>query len=913
MRIPKCVIALSLLVAGMGCTLVDGEDVMESRIISGEAFYATLEPCGENEATRVYADENLRVLWNADDRICIFDRYTYGYEYAFQGETGQNAGAFAKVATDGAFVTGNSLDNIYAVYPYSKDMGISNSGVLTLSWPSVQTYQSNSFGIGANVMVSVTTDNQLRFKNLGGYLALQLYGENISVSSITFRGNNEEKLSGKVAVTASEDQDPYSSFFTESQDAITLECPVPVRIGSTAGLATTFWLVVPPITFKNGFNIVVRTADGRAFFKSTGHRNTIPRSAIFRMDALGITPDDLVSVEEASVESALAPMYEIVRYMVFGNQRGGSEHNWMLFGLGLDTFSTMGANNQFSNWDLMTPDSGYARHYSEYMYLLADRANAVIAMLGGQSSGNEGLNSRIAEAVFLRSWAYRNLAGLFGQVIYADGQGEPILCSRDEAWAKLAADFEYAEQYLPSTPRGLGTVTKAAAAHYLAETYLCLGEFQKAEQAATRVIHGTDGNYQLMTARFGNRADQAADRYGNSLAAPQGAYWDLFRTSVKTNGSLGADSNPNNPANREAIWVAQVDYQSGDSWWRMQRPVLESVWAPWVPMGGKNGTRMGSDGKKYYIFTADAVCFPEGVEPDGSGTPAADIAEAQGRRTAYQLSTRLDSLACRTQGNNAYSGLGLLPSEWVVRPAGDVLGSFWDDPNDFRGSEIMVQRDYFTPSGKRWSEVKKEVRRRVNAGLYSLAASDTFNITPRFWKFSDDRHIFDGGNAYYDTDWYLIRIAETFLLRAEARLAQGNKIGAADDINVLRGRAGARLCSASDINIDYILDERIRELFGEEQRWVTLSRLSCNPKATYILDCYPVQNATTSNTLYARTRKYGIGYENDERGRETYIDAYGYTRHRPNIKPYNYLLPIPIQLIQSNPDLMIHQNEGYIQ
>lgn len=634
---------------------------------------------------------------------------------------------------------------------------------------------------------------------------------------------------------------------------------------------------------------------------------------------------------QQSIEIALASAYSEVQYMVFGNQRGGSEHNWMLFGLGLDTFAPTSGNNQFSNWGLLTDDSGYARHYGEYMYKLSNRANIVVDMIDEhpeiEYTSETVKNNLRAEAVFLRAWAFRVITGMFGQVVYSEHMTQEArydytMNTREEAWQKLAADFEYAEQNLPTTPRLMGTVTKAAAAHYLAEVYLCLGEFQKAEQAASRVIDKTDGNYQLMTTRFGNRADQAVDRYGNSLAAPQGAYWDLFRSSGKTKvGDFAADSNPNDPGNHEAIWVAQIDYTvgqdnwplggSGDSWWRMHKPVLESTFAPWVPMGGKNGTRTGSDGVKYYIFTADAVCFPEGVEPAGAGTPAADIPEAQGRKLAYNLSTRIDSLACRAQGNGAATSLGLLPSEWVVRPAGDILGSYWDDPNDFRGSEIMIQRDYYTPSGKKWSEVKKQVKARVDAGLYSVSAADTINITPRFWKFSDDRHIFDAGNAYYDTDWYMIRIAETYLLRAEARLAQGNKAGAAQDINVLRSRAGAKPCTADQVNIDYILDERVRELFGEEQRWVTLSRLSCNPHASYISDCYPTQNTTTSNTFYERVRKYGVGYENEDRGREAYTDALGNPRHRPNVKPHNYVLPIPIQIIQSNKDVKIEQNPGY--
>ena len=643
--------------------------------------------------------------------------------------------------------------------------------------------------------------------------------------------------------------------------------------------------------------------------------------------------DDTASFfkSQQSIEIALASAYSEIQYMVFGNQRGGSEHNWMLFGLGLDTFSTTGGNTHFSNWSTLTNESGYARHYGEYMYKLSNRANIVVDMIDEhpeiEYTSETVKNNLRAEAVFLRAWAFRVITGMFGQVVYAEHMTQEArydyeMSNRQEAWEKLVEDFTYAEQNLPSTPRLMGTVTKAAAAHYLSEVYLCLGKFKEAEDAASRVINKTDGNYELMTTRFGNRADQEVDRYGNSLAAPQGAYWDLFRSSGKTKvGDFASDSNPNDPGNREAIWVAQIDYEvgvdnwplggSGDSWWRMHKPVLESTFAPWIPMGGKNGTRIGKDEKKYYIFTADAVCFPEGVEPAGAGTPAADIPEAQGRKLAYNLSTKMDSLACRAQGNGAATGLGLLPSEWVVRPAGDILGSYWDDPNDFRGSEIMVQRDYYTPSGKKWSEVKKEVKARVDAGLYTVTAADTINITPRFWKFSDDRHLYDAGNAYYDTDWYMIRIAETYLLRAEARLAQGNKAGAAEDINVLRNRAGAKPCTAADVNIDYILDERVRELFGEEQRWVTLSRLSCNPNATYVTECYPTQDPATSNTFYERTRKYGVGYENEDRGREAYTDALGNTRHRPNVKPFNYLLPIPVQIIQSNKDKKIEQNYGY--
>ena len=645
---------------------------------------------------------------------------------------------------------------------------------------------------------------------------------------------------------------------------------------------------------------------------------------------------------QKSIEIGLAAAYAEIQYMAHAQLRAGNaSQNWMVRGLGLDTISpTSSSSNdqndgQFADWGNVTSNSGFVRHYGEYMYKLANRANIVVDMIDEHTEieyTDPNIKETLrAEAVFLRAYAYRVIAGMFGQLVYSEHMTQEArydyeMLTRQQAWEKIAEDFAYAEQTLPAKPRLMGTVTKAAAAHYLAETYLCLGKFKEAEEAATRVINKTDGDYEIMTKRFGNRKDQQVDRYGNSLAAPQGAYWDLFRTSMKTDGSQADDSNPNAPDNKEAIWVAQLEYTttaddwplggSGDAWARTHFPVLESVLAPWVPMGGKNGTKPGTDGKKYYIFTADAVCFPKGVNPAGAGTPAADIEEAAGRYLANNIRTKIDSIAVAGVANNGGGvTLGLYASEWVVRPAGDILGSYWDDPNDFRGSEIMIQRNYFTPSGRRWYDVKKDVQARVDAGLYTIAASDTVNITPRYWKFSDDKHIVNesNGNCYYDTDWYMIRVAETYLLRAEARLAQNNKSGAADDINVVRRRAGAKDCSASQVNIDYILDERVRELFGEEQRWITLSRLSCNPNATYVTDCYPVQDNTTSNTLYARTRKYGFGYENDatEGRRETYVDARGKTRHIPNIKPYNYVLPIPIAIIQSNKDVKIEQNYGY--
>jgi hypothetical protein len=80
-----------------------------------------------------------------------------------------------------------------------------------------------------------------------------------------------------------------------------------------------------------------------------------------------------------------------------------------------------------------------------------------------------------------------------------------------------------------------------------------------------------------------------------------------------------------------------------------------------------------------------------------------------------------------------------------------------------------------------------------------------------------------GGGTF--RNWYAIRLAETYLLRAEAYLGKGDKQKAADDINMVRGRAQATPVSAGDVTIHYILDERARELDMEEMRRITLNRL----------------------------------------------------------------------------------------
>jgi hypothetical protein len=87
-------------------------------------------------------------------------------------------------------------------------------------------------------------------------------------------------------------------------------------------------------------------------------------------------------------------------------------------------------------------------------------------------------------------------------------------------------------------------------------------------------------------------------------------------------------------------------------------------------------------------------------------------------------------------------------------------------------------------------------------------------------------------------DRTLWRYAEVYLMRAEANIRAGRPGDAIADLNVVRARAakpgtdnsltGAELAKFNANPLDYLLDERERELAGEEWRWFTLARMGAN-------------------------------------------------------------------------------------
>ena len=254
-------------------------------------FYATTEG-STTPGTKVFADEDLKVLWNADDRISIFNMSTQNDQYMFTGDDGDTGGQFEEVPANTK--SRSDLEHVYAVYPFSADNAIDNTGSqITVNLPEEQSYLEHSFGKGANTMVAVTDDNFLGFKNVCGYLRFRFYGDNVSVKSIKLEGNNEEKIAGKAYIAPVMEGTPTVSMDETATGSITMNCSDPVTIGTSSTDYTEFIFVIPPTVFSKGFKVTVTDNNGGIFEKSSTKSLTISRNKIESMGAMKVVPQQV--------------------------------------------------------------------------------------------------------------------------------------------------------------------------------------------------------------------------------------------------------------------------------------------------------------------------------------------------------------------------------------------------------------------------------------------------------------------------------------------------------------------------------------------------------------------------------------------------------------------------------------------
>lgn len=213
---------------------------------------------------------------------------------------------------------------------------------------------------------------------------------------------------------------------------------------------------------------------------------------------------------------------------------------------------------------------------------------------------------------------------------------------------------------------------------------------------------------------------------------------------------------------------------------------------------------------------------------------------------------------------------GMIICDSLLRPAGWVRGNnywnytIWNDPNDIRNSVYNIRRKFYynNPTSAYFGKlVDPKTSRSIDTMFYYYPYNRKVE--------GNDPTGAAAGVTF--VDYYKMRLAETYLLRAEAYFKKGDLVSAAADINVVRSRAQASPVSPNNVTIDYILDERARELSLEEPRRRTLVRMG---------------------KLVERVRKYNIRTGN-------------------NIQDFHQWWPIPQTAIDANSGAVLTQNPGY--
>lgn len=462
--------------------------------------------------------------------------------------------------------------------------------------------------------------------------------------------------------------------------------------------------------------------------------------------------------------------------------------------------------------------------YFDRLYRAVNICNTAVRHAQTAAADEELLLKREAEARFLRAYYYWILVETFGDIYYTDQPSEDIVTapkktSVADVYTHIFADLDFcvaSDSKLPTGQNDGGRVTLWAAKAFYARLLLTraseLGDNTLYERAYT----------------------MAKDVIDNG---PFELYKDF--STVFDMREKGQDGNGNN----EVIWY--VDYSSDNQ-------LYNNEFDDDIIRSGGNHAHL-------------SFCMEYDTQP------GLERSIEYGRPFVHYMPTRylLDLYSEDDQRLEA-----TFQTLWIANKEGGD-----DYPLMHKGdTAIWATRDAVSSAQKDWAKGRYQiVDRNV---MYS--EDGTLKNQKQYMaisKFADptratvkeDRSVRDA---------FLIRLAEMYLIVAEAGPKCG-KADALDYMNTLRvmraveGKEEQMKVSQADIeDVDFILDERARELAGEQLRWFDLKRMG--------------------EEVFLRRIKLG----NPDAGK--------------NVKAYHMLRPFPQDYLDAitNKD-EFKQNEGY--
>ena len=519
----------------------------------------------------------------------------------------------------------------------------------------------------------------------------------------------------------------------------------------------------------------------------------------------------------------------------FGSEMG---FTMTVFGTDVHTNGADGGHKAINFYDnQLNAEESYMRETWRSFYRGINQANAVINRSEGIDLDQEVIDQRIAEVRFLRALYYFMLTRTYGDIHLSleETEGVEITANKTPAAEIYATaiipDLEAAIATLPASQGDLGRATKPAAEYLLGLALLT--------RSYTSFADANDA------ARAEALFTTVINDYGFELAENYLDLWGLDTLGVPVNISSAED-------NREIIFTVQNSKGQVDE--------------------GLDGA--GHRGHLYFLMEYDKL---PGMERDvENGRPWKRF-----RPTDYHLrlwNREIDRRYDETYKHVWYSNNeGGIPTwsqdEAAFIPAGKSVG----DPK-FEVGDTAV----YIPGPGLAQDWDAEAKR--SAPYIVITPEPQFDGDNRsyneIWyptlnKFIDNTRP-DRQHTQGQRDFYLMRLGEAYLLRAEARIKQGNATGAAEDINVIRRRAAwegmeeAMTITPAEATLEFLLEERAREMDGEGHRWFTLTR---------------------TGTLVERVREHNPGAA-------------------PNIQDYHTVRPIPQEQIDRT-EGGYEQNRGY--
>lgn len=487
-------------------------------------------------------------------------------------------------------------------------------------------------------------------------------------------------------------------------------------------------------------------------------------------------------------------------------------------------------------------------------------------MVGSQAQKDE---IRACGEFFMGYWYYR-LITTYGNIpLILEEIDYPKLDFQTSTMQRIITHMiEYLEdavKYLPEKANA-GSLSKPAANMLLTKYYLMNGDFEKAVGSSTEVIE-TPG-LALMTGRFGALVETPNPKIPNPNVMTDLFYKYNPSLSVNTEKIFVVLDSPTLEgglsSKSEAMREFLVEWYNGQ--YDQEQPVQQMRTKG---LGNRSTIDGDTGGKTWFSFSSD---------------------ETQDRQILWI------GRGIGTQKKTAYFSSGIWQDEAFKK--------------DMRHNE------------PNWYPMEKLVYNVKTSKLYGQPLKKEFcSDTLRCWDDiqynkvvvddevrANDDYILQGGCR----DWYVYRLAEAYLMRAEANVWLNHGNEAANDINIIRNRAGAKSMTG-EATLDDVLDERARELFLEEFRRSELVRIAFT-MAKLGKDGYSLDNIGTKNWYYDRMRRTNNIYFNVEDGSPTNFSYAGDGSNMQiyRMSPYHIFWPIPESAINDNSMAVLNQNYGYV-